>query len=109
QPTLFREDYLAQIGLLIQNHHVAVEVGESEVPIPLHFAFPAGAYVEGERLEGMRRPLRDLFDVPALAVTDDAIVNGSWRGREGEPRPLAPFTAQRVDYSLHRLQHYTAT
>ena len=23
--------------------------------------------------------------------------------------PLAPFTAQRVDYSLHRLSHYTAT
>src|SRR5690606_32052946 len=80
-----------------------------DTPIPLHFAFPEGAYVEGERLEGMRRPLRDLFDVPDLAVTDDAIVNGSWRGREGEPRPLAPFTAPRVDYSLHRLQHYTAT
>ncbi len=27
----------------------------------------------------------------------------------GEPRPLAPFTAQRIDYSLHRLSHYTAT
>ena len=23
--------------------------------------------------------------------------------------PLAPFTASRVDYSLHRLPHYTAT
>lgn len=109
QPKLFRDYYLAQIGLLIQNHGVAIEVGESDTPIPLHFAFPEGAYVEGERLEGMRRPLRDLFDVPNLAVTDDAIVNGSWRGREGEPRPLAPFTAPRVDYSLHRLQHYTAT
>ncbi|MVW73332.1 AMP nucleosidase [Bordetella sp. 15P40C-2] len=109
QPKLFREYFLAQIGLLIQNHGVAIEVGESQTPIPLHFAFPEGAYVEGERLEGMRRPLRDLFDVPNLAVTDDAIVNGSWQGREGEPRPLAPFTAPRVDYSLHRLQHYTAT
>jgi AMP nucleosidase len=26
----------------------------------------------------------------------------------GEPSPLAPFTAQRIDYSLHRLSHYTA-
>ena len=109
QPTLFREYYLAQIRLLIQNHGVEVEVGQSDSPIPLHFAFPEGAYVEGERLAGMRRPLRDLFDVPDLAVTDDAIVNGSWQGREGEARPLAPFTAPRVDYSLHRLQHYTAT
>ena len=23
--------------------------------------------------------------------------------------PLAPFTASRIDYSLHRLPHYTAT
>lgn len=109
QPKQFRDYYLAQIRLLIQNHRVGVEVGESESPIPLHFAFPEGAYVEGERLAGMRRPLRDLFDVPDLAVTDDAIVNGSWQGRHGEPRPLGLFTAPRVDYSLHRLQHYTAT
>ena len=109
QPELFRDYLIEQVGQLLQNHRVAVEVGESDSPIPLHFAFPEGAYVEGEHLEALKRPLRDLFDVPDLAVTDDAIVNGSWRGKEGEPKPLAPFTAQRVDYSLHRLQHYTST
>ena len=109
QPALFRDYLIEQVGQLLQNHRVAVEVGESDSPIPLHFAFPEGAYVEGEHLEALKRPLRDLFDVPDLAVTDDAIVNGSWRGKDGEPKPLAPFTAQRVDYSLHRLQHYTST
>ncbi|WP_411266423.1 AMP nucleosidase [Achromobacter spanius] len=109
QPELFRDYLIEQVGQLLQNHRVAVEVGESDSPIPLHFAFPEGAYVEGEHLEALKRPLRDLFDVPDLAVTDDAIVNGSWRGKDGEPKPLAPFTAQRVDYSLHRLQHYTST
>jgi len=109
QPALFRHYYLQQIGLLLHNHGVSVEVGESAQPIPLHFAFPDGAYVDGESLAGLRRPLRDLFDVPNLAVTDDTIVNGTWRGRDDEPRPLAPFTAPRVDYSLQRLQHYTAT
>lgn len=109
QPVLFRDYLERQIRLLLANHHTAVEVGESDTPIPLHFAFPEGAYVEGEHLENLARPLRDLFDVPDLAVTDDAIVNGTWRGRDGERRPLAPFTATRVDYSLHRLQHYTAT
>lgn len=109
QPLLFRDYLIEQLGQLLQNHRVPIEVGESDMPIPLHFAFPDGAYVEGEHLESLKRPLRDLFDVPDLAVTDDAIVNGSWKGREGEPRPLAPFTATRVDYSLHRLQHYTAT
>ena len=55
------------------------------------------------------RPLRDIFDVPDLAVTDDAIVNGTYHPAPGAPLPLAPFTASRVDYSLHRLPHYTAT
>ncbi|KAG1440573.1 hypothetical protein G6F57_018976 [Rhizopus arrhizus] len=90
QPELFRDYLIEQVGQLLQNHRVAVEVGESDSPIPLHFAFPEGAYVEGEHLEALKRPLRDLFDVPDLAVTDDAIVNGSWRGKEGEPKPLAP-------------------
>jgi AMP nucleosidase len=53
--------------------------------------------------------MRDLFDVPDLAATDDKIVNADFDPVPGEPMPLAPFTAQRVDYSLHRLAHYTAT
>ncbi|OZI35761.1 AMP nucleosidase [Bordetella genomosp. 1] len=109
QPALFRDYLIEQLSQLLQNHRVPIEIGESDSPIPLHFAFPDGAYVEGEHLESLKRPLRDLFDVPDLAVTDDAIVNGSWKGRPGEPSPLAPFTAPRVDYSLHRLQHYSAT
>ena len=40
---------------------------------------------------------------------DDAIVNGTYQPAPGAPMPLAPFTASRVDYSLHRLPHYTAT
>jgi len=53
--------------------------------------------------------LRDIFDVPDLATTNDDIVNGTWEKGRDEAAPLAPFTAQRVDYSLARLEHYTAT
>ncbi|WP_269500161.1 AMP nucleosidase [Castellaniella sp. S9] len=109
QPALFRDYLREQVGLLMRNHRVPVEIGESDMPIPLHFAFPEGEYVEGEYMESPGHTLRDHFDVPDLAVTDDAIVNGTWQGRPGQPRPLGPFTAPRVDYSLHRLQHYTAT
>ena len=109
QPRLYFDYLVEQIGLLIKNHGVPVEIGESDVPIPLHFSFPNGEYVEGVYPEALGDLLRDHFDVPDLAVTDDVIVNGDWQGRPGEPRPLAPFTAPRVDYSLHRLQHYTAT
>ena len=52
--------------------------------------------------------LRDTFDVPDLSTTNDDIVNGLVDGSNGTG-PLALFTAQRIDYSLARLSHYTAT
>jgi AMP nucleosidase len=109
RPDLF-ETYLAeQLRLVMKSHGVPVTIGESETPIPLHFAFREGTYVEAARADRIERPLRDLFDVPDLAGTDDHIVNGTYVPPPGEPLPLAPFTAQRTDYSLHRLSHYTAT
>ncbi|RVD31743.1 AMP nucleosidase, partial [Mesorhizobium sp. M4A.F.Ca.ET.020.02.1.1] len=68
-----------------------------------------GTYVDGSAAERIQRPIRDLFDVPDLDGTDDQIANGTFEVAFGEPRPLAPFTAQRIDYSLHRMTHYTAT
>ena len=109
QPRLFRSYLTEQIRLLIRNHGLPVEIGPSAEPIPLHFAFQDGAHVEGELADRVDRPLRDMFDVPDLAVTDDAIVNGTHVPEPGGALPLAPFTAPRIDYSLHRLPHYTAT
>ncbi len=109
QPKLFRSYLIEQIKQVIRNHNVPVQIGPSEEPIPLHFAFPEGIYVEGELTEQIDRPLRDMFDVPDLAVVDDAIVNGTFVAAPGKAEPLAPFNASRIDYSLHRLPHYTAT
>jgi len=109
RPRLFGNYLTEQIRLILRAHNVPVEIGPSDEPIPLHFAFPDGVHVEGETADRIDRPLRDIFDVPDLAVTDDAIVNGTFHPAPGNPLPLAPFTAQRVDYSLHRLPHYTAT
>jgi AMP nucleosidase len=109
QPRLFRSYLTEQIRLLIRNHGRPVEIGPSEMPIPLHFAFPDGVHVEGEVADRIDRPLRDMFDVPDLAVMDDAIVNGTYEPPAGAPMPLAPFTAPRIDYSVFRLPHYTAT
>ncbi|GGA93358.1 AMP nucleosidase [Brucella endophytica] len=109
RPDLF-DDYLhEQIRLLIRNHGVPVTVQESLVPIPIHFAFLEGTHIKGAVADAFSRPLRDIFDVPDLAATDDRIVNGDYELAPGEAMPLAPFTGQRVDYSLHRLAHYTAT
>jgi AMP nucleosidase len=109
RPDLFRNYLTQQIGLIVQNHGVSVTVGTSDTPIPLHFALPEGAHVEGSIEERIQRPLRDVFDVPDLNVTNDDIVNGTAGADQNGERALAPFTAQRVDYSLARLAHYTAT
>ena len=109
RPDLFRHYLTLQIEQLIANHGVPVEVGWSERAIPLHFALQNDGAIDFDVEDRLGRPLRDVFDVPDLAVTDDAIVNGTWTAKGEEAAPLAPFTAPRVDYSLHRLQHYTAT
>ncbi|MEL6679636.1 MAG: AMP nucleosidase, partial [Pseudomonadota bacterium] len=109
RPDLFRNYLTQQLGLLIDNHGVSIQVDLSDTPIPLHFALPEGAHVEGSIEERIGRPLRDVFDVPDLNITNDAIVNGLAQPDEEGRRPLAPFTAQRVDYALARLAHYTAT
>lgn len=109
RPDLFESYLLEQLKLLMRNHGVPVTVGESETPIPLHFAFLEGTHVDSAFADRIQRPLRDLFDVPDLNATDDHIANGTYEPLPGDPSPLAPFTAQRIDYSLHRLSHYTAT
>lgn len=109
RPELFGSYLEEQIRLLIRNHGVPVIVQESATPIPIHFAFLEGTHVEASVAGAFTRPLRDIFDVPDLAATDDRIANGDFEPVAGEPMPLSPFTAQRVDFSLHRLSHYTAT
>ncbi|WP_292403649.1 AMP nucleosidase [Mesorhizobium sp.] len=109
QPVLFERYLIEQLRLIMRNHGVPVTVSESTTPIPLHFAFLEGSHVDGAAAERIRRPIRDLFDVPDLDGTDDQIANGTFEVALGEARPLAAFTAQRIDYSLHRMSHYTAT
>ncbi|WP_331373748.1 AMP nucleosidase [Sinorhizobium chiapasense] len=109
RPRLFRHYLKEQLGHLMRNHGVGVTVSESSTPIPLHFAFGEGAHVEASAAETIDIPLRDLFDAPDLTTTDDEIANGSYEPGPGQPSPLAPFTGQRIDYSLARLSHYTAT
>ncbi len=109
RPSLFRYYLKTQLDLLIRNHGVPVTVSESTTPIPLHFAFGEGAHVEAAVGQTLDLALRDMFDTPDLSTTGDEIVNGDFEPAPGEPAHLAPFTAQRIDYSLARLSHYTAT
>ena len=109
RPDLFRNYLIQQIGLLIRNHGVPVTIGPSVTPIPLHFAVAGQPDLIIPQAGALDFPLRDVFDVPDLATTNDDIVNGTLEHFADGSMPLAPFTAQRVDYSLARLAHYTAT
>ena len=109
RPDLFASYYREQFRLLLQNHGVALEVGTSSQPIPVHFSFVDGDHIEGTMTQDRRQQMRDVFDLPDLAAMDDGIANGTYLPKPGEAQPLALFTAPRVDYSLHRLRHYTGT
>lgn len=109
RPDLFGNYLRQQIGLLLKNHGVPVEIGPSLTPIPVHFAVAGDSAVSVPQEGAGDFTLRDVFDVPDLSTTHDDIVNGLGFTYEDGAHPLAPFTAQRVDYSLARLAHYTAT
>jgi AMP nucleosidase len=109
RPDLFRSYLTQQISLLMHNHSVSVQIGPSDTPIPVHFAVAGNPNVSVPQEGVLEFSLRDVFDVPDLATTNDDIVNGTRTHNPDGSAPLAPFTAQRVDYSLARLSHYTAT
>lgn len=109
RPRLFRHYLEQQLGILMDNHEVAVTVQVSDTPMPVHFAVANDAGITVPQQGAADFTLRDFFDVPDLSTTNDDIVNGTYVAGEGRPRALAPFSAQRVDYSLARLTHYTAT
>ncbi|WP_170570706.1 AMP nucleosidase [Ruegeria atlantica] len=108
RPDLFRSYLTQQIALLIRNHDQPVTIGASDTPIPVHFAVANNPDLVVPHQGAASFTLRDVFDVPDLATTNDDIVNGV-HDTENGVGPLALFTAQRVDYSLARLSHYTAT
>jgi AMP nucleosidase len=109
RPDLYARYYLEQFALLLENHGVALEVGTSSQPIPVHFSFAENDHIEVSLNLARRQLMRDVFDLPDLTAMDDGIANGTHQPRAGEALPLSLFTAPRVDYSLHRLRHYTGT
>ncbi|MFC4271734.1 AMP nucleosidase [Sneathiella chungangensis] len=106
QPDLFESYYKEQIRLILKNHQRPVYVGLSNRQMPLPFVIEAASSnVSADDIPA----LQAIFTMPELANINDSIANGTFVPAEGLPRPLALFTAERVDYSLARLSHYTGT
>ncbi len=106
RPDLFADYYCEQIALLIKRHGVSVTIREGGRQIPLPFAQESSLI---DLDEAGIRALQVQFALPDLWQTDDAIASSVEPHRDSETKPLALFTAERVDYSLARLRHYTGT
>lgn len=106
QPALFADYLREQLTRIMGRLAARIFVGRSTEPIPLSFGIEQAT---GALSQQRRSELQYHFHSPNLVVTNDDIVDGQFvLNREG-PLPLSLFTAERVDYSLHRIQHYTAT
>ena len=105
-PALFADYLREQIGLLLQHYRRPVLVGRSRRRIPLPYVAPDSVT---DITEDELRRLGERFALPELSATDDLIANCQLQPIPGQPRPLSLFTAERVDYALARLHHYTGT
>ena len=106
QPALFREYLTEQLDFLLADFDVRVEVGRSRQEIPYPYVLDAehGIDLGGAASVDISR----IFPATMLSQIGDEVVDGLWNAPD-EPRPLALFDAQRADFSLARLRHYTGT
>ncbi len=101
------EDYLReQFDLILLNHNVPIEIGISDVKIPVHFALGEDFHLEQNLSIDQVHTVPDVFDVPDLDIMNDEIANCTFSPATGADKPLGLFTAPRVDVSLQRLKHY---
>jgi AMP nucleosidase len=103
KPRLFGDYYKEQLSLLMKHHQCPLLVAKSRSLIPIPFiSDELFSDTSGEKS----------FTMPAmtdmLCRVNDDIVNGTYQEEWGL-KPIAPFTAERVDYSLNRLYHYSGT
>lgn len=106
QPTLFSGYLEQQLARIMGRFSAEIFVGKSYTPIPLSFALESATV---QLTQERRNELQYHFHTPNLVATNDDIVDGQIVLKRSGPLPLSMFTAERVDYSLHRIQHYTAT
>lgn len=106
RPALFGEFLTEELTRIVRRFDAELFVGKSHTPMPLTFALEKAT---AELTPEKRANLQCHFYMPNLVSTNDDIVDGHRILQRFGAMPLSLFTAERVDYSLHRIQHYTAT
>jgi len=106
RPDIFKDYYREQIGLLIERHKVPIIVGVSDEPIPMPFVIE---HTPSELNPEQLWQVQNYFVLPNLSRLDDDIPNCIASRTHHNFRPLSLFSGERIDFSLQRLHHYTAT
>jgi AMP nucleosidase len=106
-PLEFRRYLLEQLQLLLAEYGARIEVAVSDQEIPYSYVLDRAEEQAAGSVSAA--DLARYFPTPQLSGVGDEVVDGLWEPREGQTRPLALFDAARVDYSLHRLVHYTGS
>ena len=104
RPHLFRDYLVEQLGLLMQDFQVEIEVGRSAQEMPFPYVLDPADLAQAD--VGSAEIARH-FPTTELAHIGDEIVDGAWDYEAGKARPLALFDGLRTDFSLARLTHYT--
>ncbi|MCY1338316.1 AMP nucleosidase [compost metagenome] len=107
QPEDFRGYLLDQLGPLMQDFTVTVEVGVSQQNIPYPYVVEQGDELAGSGVTAAE--LARVFPSTDLSAASDGVADGLHDWDDFEHMPLALFDAARVDFSLRRLVHYTGS
>ncbi|KAF1051840.1 MAG: AMP nucleosidase [Stenotrophomonas maltophilia] len=106
-PVAFRKYLLDQLGPLMDDFTVRVEVGVSTQNIPYPYVVEQGDELAGSGVTAAE--LARVFPSTDLSATSDTIADGLYNWEGADPMPLALFDAARTDFSLRRLVHYTGS
>ena len=106
-PDAFRDYLLDQLGPLMSDFTVTVEVGLSEQNIPYPYVVEHGEELAAAGVTAAE--LARVFPSTDLSAATDGTADGLYDWENTDPLPLALFDAARVDFSLRRLVHYTGS
>jgi len=106
RPDFFRAYLREQLRPLLDNYEVEIEVRPSSSEIPYAYVWDE-TYARGAE-HVSSADLARWLPAPQLSLIGDEVADGELYD-PGDNRPLALFDAQRVDFSLRRLVHYTGT
>jgi len=106
-PEAFRGYLQDQLGPLLSDFTVKLEVGLSEQNIPYPYVVEQGDELAGSGVTAAE--LARVFPSTDLSAASDGTADGLYDWENIDPLPLALFDAARVDFSLKRLQHYTGS